>query len=372
MLAHELRNPLAPVMNSLDLLDRMGSPDPQVIEVRQTLRRQLGHLVRIVDDLLDISRITRDRLELRLERIELGAVLRRAVEDTQAMCAARGHELSVALPDAPVFLQADATRLAQVVGNLLNNACKYTPPRGRIALTAAREDDDVCIGVRDNGIGIAPGDLARVFGIFEQVHADERLSQGGLGIGLSLVKRLVEMHGGTVEARSEGVGRGSEFVVRLPVLVEQAEALVPSAEPVAASAPAGAGAGAGAGAAPRRVLVVDDNRDTARSMARLLMLGGHLARTAHDGPEALTAAEQFNPDLVLLDIGLPTMSGYDVCRAIRQRLASRPPLMIALTGWGQDDDRRRSAEAGFDRHLVKPVQFNEVAALLDELRPSAR
>jgi CheY-like chemotaxis protein len=372
-LAHELRNPLAPVMHSLELLDRIGSSEPGVTEARGTIRRQLGHLVRLVDDLLDVSRITRDKLELRRERVELAWVVRRAVEDNHVYCAARGHTLTVALPDEPIALHADATRLVQVVGNLLNNACKYTQPGGRIELVARRDDGGrVCLTVRDNGIGIAADDLPRVFGIFEQVHADGQLSQGGLGIGLSLVKRLVEMHGGSVEAHSDGPGKGSEFVVRLPLFADRADAVErPAAGAGTATAVAGARRGErlSAGAA-RRVLVVDDNKDTARSMARLLMLGGHVARTAHDGPEALTAAEQFNPDLVLLDIGLPSMSGYDVCRAIRLKLADRPPVMIALTGWGQDEDRRRSAEAGFDRHLVKPIQFDKLTALLAELRPA--
>jgi CheY-like chemotaxis protein/anti-sigma regulatory factor (Ser/Thr protein kinase) len=266
-----------------------------------------------------------------------------------------------------VFLYADGTRLVQIVGNLLNNACKYTPSgNGKITLSAGLDGDQVRISVRDNGIGIAKADLPRVFEVFEQLHADTELSQGGLGIGLSLVKRLVEMHGGSVEAHSEGAGQGSEFVVRLPVM--QA-----SHEPGGATdTPPSAAAGTAASQSSRRILVVDDNQDTARSMARLLMLGGHVAQTAHDGPEAVTAAEQFHPDLVLLDIGLPSMSGYDVCRAIRQKLSGRPPLMIALTGWGQDDDRRRSAEAGFDHHLVKPVEYETLTALLEDLEEPER
>jgi CheY-like chemotaxis protein len=318
----------------------------------------MGHLVRLVDDLLDVSRISRDKLELRRQHVELAQVLYGAVADNQPLCAARGHELSIALPAEPLFLHADATRLMQVVGNLLNNACKYTPPGGHIELSARRDGDDVRISVSDDGIGIDPANLPRVFGMFAQVHGDARLSEGGLGIGLSLVKRLIEMHGGSVEARSDGAGKGSEFTVRLPLLVEQPAAETPTAAPVTPPP--------GTEVAPRRVLVVDDNRDTARTMARLLMLGGHVARTAHDGPEALLAAEQFNPEFVLLDIGLPTMSGYDVCRAIRRTLADRPPVMIALTGWGQDEDRRRSDEAGFDHHLVKPVPFETLSTLLAE------
>jgi PAS domain S-box-containing protein len=356
-LAHELRNPLAPVMNSIELLDRIGEQEPLAIKARAMMRRQVRHLTRLVDDLLDISRIARDKLELRRERIELSSVLRGTVEDLRAACAARRQVLSVALPDEPVWLDADPARLAQVVGNLLHNASKYTPEGGQIALSALREGGAVRITVTDNGIGLTPEELSRVFGLFEQVHTAGKMAQGGLGIGLSLVKRLVEMHGGTVEGQSAGRGQGSTFTVRLPL---------PGDVPAAGEA-APQGAAPDGPAAQLRVLVVDDNMDAAESLEEILKILGHRTHTVHDGPEAIEAARRFDPHVVLLDIGLPSMSGYDVCREIRRQRAGQQPLMVALTGWGQDQDRRASAEAGFDHHLIKPVPVDKLGALLEKL-----
>jgi signal transduction histidine kinase len=354
MLAHELRNPLAPLRNALHILrlDPLGGPAAgQALEIAE---RQVGHLARLIEDLLDVSRITRGKIELRKEPVEFGHVIARAVESTGPLFAAGGHTLEVVGPPEPLWLQADPTRLEQVLANLLNNAAKYTEPGGRITLTAGREGQEVVLRVRDTGIGIPADMLERVFDLFTQAHRSLASSyQWGLGIGLALVRRLVELHGGSVQAFSEGPGTGSEFVVRLPL----------QAEPVAVPPESAAGGGRPA-ARPRRVLVVDDNQDAAQSLACLLELEGHEVRTAHDGTAALETARAFPPDVVLLDIGLPGLDGYQVARRLRELLGLEQALLVAVTGYGQEEDRRRAEEAGFDHHLAKPVDLEALHELL--------
>ncbi len=350
-LAHELRNPLAPIRNGLQVLK--AGRDPIAAEAtRAMMERQLGQMVRLVDDLLDVSRINSGKLELRLERVELAAVVRNAVETSRPLIDRHGHELTVTLPADPVPLDADPVRLAQVFSNLLNNAAKYSEPGGRIALTAEVEAGTVAVRVRDDGIGIAPAQLAGVFDIFAQVQTALDKSEGGLGIGLSLVKGLAAMHGGTASVTSGGLGRGSEFVVRLP-LADAATA----ASPVAATEPGRRGAG-------RRVLIVDDNVDSAESLADLLTLSGHEARTAHDGLAGVAAAEAFRPDVVVMDLGMPKLNGYEAARRIRAEPWGAAVVLVAQTGWGSAEDRRKTREAGFDHHLVKPV---DPAAMLKML-----
>ncbi len=352
-LAHELRNPLAPIRNSLQIL-KLSRLDAATAErAREMMERQVQHLVRLVDDLLDVSRVMRGKIVLRPERVELAGVVARAVETVQPLVEAQGHELTVRLPPESLPLEADPVRLAQVVGNLLTNAAKYTEPGGRITLSAGREGAEVVLRVRDTGIGIAPELLPKVFDLFVQADHATTKAQGGLGIGLTLVKSLVEMHRGTVEAHSAGPGRGSEFVVRLPLAAVAPEA--PAADGEARGGPA---------AQRRRVLVVDDNADAAESLALLLGLAGHEARVAHNGPDALRLAESDPPELVFLDLGMPGMDGFQVARRLRQLPGRDGLLLVALTGWGTQEDRRRTAEAGFDRHLVKPVEPQALEELL--------
>jgi PAS domain S-box-containing protein len=354
-LAHELRNPLAPLRNMLEILKRADGEREMKRQALETMERQLGQLVRLVDDLLDLGRINHNRLDLRMETVDLTSVLREAVQACRPLADAAGHEMELALPLEPVHLRADSVRLAQVFGNLLNNACKYTGPRGKIRVTAQRGDSDVVVTVSDTGIGIPPDKLGSIFDMFAQVDRSLEQSQGGLGIGLTLVRRLVEMHGGDVEATSAGTGRGSKFTVRLPVARhETGTAAQPSQAPRQP-------------ALPRRILVVDDNRDAASSLALLLQITGNETHLAHDGSAALAAAERHRPDLVLLDIGLPELNGYEVCRQVRAQPWGREMVMIALTGWGQDEDRRKSREAGFDGHLVKPVDYPALLDLLGSL-----
>jgi PAS domain S-box-containing protein len=350
VLAHELRNPLAPLRNMLEIMKR-GDGDGRLIEEAQsTLERQLGQIVRLVDDLLDVSRISRGKLALRKERVELASVIQQSLEACRPLAESAAHQLDVSLPPEPIYLHADPARLAQVFGNLLNNACKYTEPGGRIWLTAQRRANDVVVNVKDSGVGI-PGDkLASVFEMFAQLDRSLERSQGGLGIGLTLVKRLVELHGGSVAAYSQGPGLGSEFVVRLPIAIEQTSVQTTSAEPAPTTG--------------RRILVVDDNRDAATTLATLLKLTGNQTQTAHDGLEAVEAAETFHPDVILLDIGLPKLNGYDVCRRIRQQPWGKNTVLVALTGWGQDEDRRQSKDAGFDHHMVKPMDLAALTKLL--------
>jgi PAS domain S-box-containing protein len=353
-LAHELRNPMAPMRFALEVMRSEASTSSGDREqARAIIERQLGQLVRLVDDLLDVARISTGKLQLRRQRVELAQIIRSAVETSQPTIAAGGHHLELTLPAAPLFIDADPTRLAQVLLNLLNNAAKYSDSGGRIELSAAAEGEQAVIRVRDNGIGIPRPMLRNIFELFSQVERGEQHSQGGLGIGLTLVKRLVEMHGGQVEAHSEGPGQGSEFVLRLPLRNSAG-----SGEASPSPAPAGQ-----AGRL-RKVLVVDDNRDAATSLAFLLNAIGHEARTAHDGSQALVEAEHFLPDVVVLDIGMPGLNGYEVARRLRAMPALRGLSLIALTGWGQEQDRRRSREAGFDHHLVKPADLGELKRLV--------
>jgi PAS domain S-box-containing protein len=351
-LAHELRNPLAPIRNGLQILKMAGQDGTLLERARTMMDRQLSQMVRLVDDLLDVSRISRNKLDLRKEQVELTQIVASAVETSRPLIEASGHELTVILPAEPVRLDADLTRLAQVFSNLLNNAAKYTDRGGHLRLTAERQGDEVVVVVKDDGVGIPPAMLPRIFDIFTQVDRSLERAQGGLGIGLTLVKRLVQMHDGSVTAHSEGLGRGTELVVRLPVLAEAAEPELPA--DAAVEGPT----------TPHRVLIVDDNRDSALSLSMLLELKGCETQTAHDGVEAVEKAAAYKPDVVLLDIGLPRLNGYEACRAIREQPGGKGVLIVALTGWGQDQDRRKSKEAGFDGHLVKPVDHAALMKLL--------
>jgi PAS domain S-box-containing protein len=390
MLGHELRNPLAPILVSIEVLRRARSGqgfDPkggqgrvvessatlhdtghQVEHALDVLQRQVGHMVRLVDDLLDAGRISLGKIDLRRERVELSSVVYHVVDAVRPISDARNQELTVTLPYAPVYLDADPTRLAQIVGNILNNACKFTPRGGHIWLIVERGDQaaadasmtastrvaqHVVIRVRDTGIGIGAEQLEQVFDMFTQGDTSLERSLTGLGIGLTLVKTLTEMHGGTVAVSSDGVGRGSEFVVRLPIAVD---ADGRSTQPTATASVA---------STPLRILIVDDNRDSVDMLATLLKLTGHETFIAHDGLSAMDAATLCDPDVILLDIGLPGLNGYEVARRIRgQQRESRRPLLVALTGWGQGEDRRRSKEAGFDAHMVKPVDEGVLRRLL--------
>ena len=352
-LAHELRNPLAPIRNGLQLIKLSGA-NGTVERARSMMERQVTQLVRLVDDLLDVSRITRGKIELRRERVGMQAVIDAAVETSHPLIEQAGHELVVTVPDEPIFVDGDATRLAQVVLNLLTNSAKYTHRGGHIRLTVRRDGEAVAVSVADDGIGIPPAMLDKVFVMFAQVDRTLEKTTGGLGIGLSLVKGLVEMHGGTIEARSEGEGKGSEFVVRLPVAVPvadgpdatngQADEVVPSGR--------------------RRVLVVDDNADAADSLGQLLEMLGNEVRTAYDGEAGVGQATEFRPDVVLMDIGMPKLNGYEACRRIREQPWAADMVLVALTGWGQEDDRQKSADAGFDHHLVKPVDPQALMKML--------
>lgn len=359
MLAHELRNPLAPIHNAVQLMRHPQLPSQQLIWARELIERQLGHLTRLVDDLLDVSRITRGKITLNREPIEIATAVTRAVEVVQPMLASQRHDLAIQIGPEPLLVQGDLTRLTQIFGNILSNAIKYTAPGGRIQLSAAALEHDGVIEVRvsDNGIGIEAGALPTVFELFTQLRRADEPPQAGLGIGLALVKRLVELHGGTVEARSDGVGCGSEFVVRLP-LNRDGVGAAPVLQEAATLHP---------GLDRRRILVADDNRDALESLAQLLSLSGHEVYQAADGVEALKEARRSRPDLLLLDIGMPGMDGYEVARRIRLEDWGREPVLVALTGWGQEEDRRRSREAGFDSHWVKPLDLSNLSRLLEML-----
>ena len=357
-LAHELRNPLAPIRNALHLM-REPNGDVHGIEPERAMaERQVVHLARLIDDLMDVARISRGKIELRKETLLLAPVVERAIESVRSALQDRGHELAVHMPAAPITLMADPTRLEQVLGNLLNNSIKYTEPGGKIQVVVERTGAEVLVRVQDSGIGIEPELLPRVFDIFVQADDHRDRSQGGLGIGLSLVRRLVEMHGGNITAQSKGPGTGSEFVVRLPVLADARstrDAPQQEATPGRTTKPP-----------RRRILVVDDNIDAAKSLARLLTrLYDQDVRVSHDGPGALESAAEFRPEVVLLDIGMPGMDGYEVAQRLRQNPDVAPIQIIALTGWGQETDRRRSKEVGFDHHLVKPVDPEILRRYLD-------
>jgi signal transduction histidine kinase len=355
MLSHELRNPLATIRNALSVLRLRAGPDPTLNQAREIIERQTHQLSQLVDDLLDVSRVTSGKVQLRMERLDLSAVVPLAVETARPLIEKRQHRLSVAVAPEPLWVEGDRVRLAQILTNLLTNAAKYTEPGGRIEVTTAAEGCDVVLRVRDNGIGIAPELQPRIFDLFMQAEASSESAQSGLGIGLTLVRRLVELHGGRIDAASPGRGQGSEFTVRLPRKEHvEGEAIPAKGEPAPAASTPVKG---------KRVVVVDDCRDGAESLAMLLRIWGHEVRVAYDGPTALQTVRAEAPDVVLLDIGLPGMDGYQVARRLRELPGDRLTL-VALTGHGQNEDRRRSLEAGFDYHLTKPVDTEALQQLL--------
>jgi len=352
MLGHELRNPLSPILHALHLLRLPRAATKEQDYAKEVIERQVRHLARLVDDLLDVSRINTGKVELRPSNFDLREAAARAIETSRTQIEARNHSLAVELSEEPLPLHADATRLEQVLSNLLNNAAKYTEPGGRIEFQVYREGDEAVVSVRDNGIGMAPEVLARVFDLFAQAEQSLARSQGGLGIGLTLARRLVEMHGGSVQARSEGLGLGSDFAVRLPLATSEPPRPLANRPHSTVHE------------RPSRVLVVDDNVDGARLLAQILDASGHRTNLAHDGMQALAIARDVRPDVILLDIGLPGMDGYEVARRLRETEGLERVLLIALTGYGQERDRVRSAEAGFDHHLVKPVDATSIRELI--------
>jgi signal transduction histidine kinase/CheY-like chemotaxis protein len=350
-LAHELRNPLAPIRTGLDIL-RIRSGDAQATQrATDIMERQLRQMVRLVDDLLDVSRINTGKLAIKMGRVELKAVVNDALEVVRSYIELHGHELAIDLPDRPVFLHGDATRLAQILSNLLNNAAKYTNRGGRVTLAAHVEDRTLVLAVSDTGIGLEPDMLDQVFEMFVQVDSTLERTNAGLGVGLSLTRRLVELHGGTIAAHSAGLGQGSTFTVRLPIVVDP--------EPPKKPTPA-----AFISAETYRILLADDNVDFVNSIGALLSAMGHSVVITHNGPDALTAATRFCPDYAFLDIGLPHMSGYDLARGIRKLACGPETVLVAVTGWGQERDRQLAFEAGFDHHMVKPVRFEQIEEIL--------
>ena len=356
-LAHELRNPLAPIRNGLEVM-KVADPNSETVErVQAMMERQIVHMVRLVDDLLDMSRISRGKIDLHRERVELSSIIDQAIETSCPLIDLAGHELTVTQPPQPIYINADLVRLAQVVSNLLTNASKYSEPGGQIWLTVELQGSDVIVSVKDTGIGISPDMLPHIFDLFTQADGASVRSQGGLGIGLTLVKQLVEMHGGSVRALSRGPDQGSKFVVRLPILIEQ-PGLARSEQTDSELPPS---------ETRRRILIVDDNEDAAWSLELLFQSYGDETQRASDGLAAITAAAAFQPDIVLLDIGLPKLNGYEVARQIREQSWGKDMLLVALTGWGQQEDRRKSSEAGFDAHMVKPIEHTALTQLLAEL-----
>lgn len=352
-LAHELRNPLAPIRNSLNILRMTTSNDPTAERVYEMMERQVNHMVRMVDDLMEVSRITRGLIELRKEEVDLAAIIRSAVETSQPIIEAGEHQLAITLPSEPILLKGDAVRLSQVFANLLNNAAKYTDRGGQIWLSVKQEKNEVVVTVRDTGIGISAPMLPKIFDMFMQADRSTHRSQSGLGIGLTLVKKLVELHDGSISVCSDGPGKGSEFIVRLPVdAIPKERTTKPAVGQRGDRLP------------QRRVLVVDDNKDSAASMGMLLKFLGTDVQVAYDGATALAAIESYRPDVVLLDIGMPGMDGFEVARQVRQRAEFDGTMLIALTGWGQAEDRQRTQMAGFDHHLVKPADITTLQSLL--------
>jgi len=357
-LAHELRNPLAPIRNTLHILRLAESGNSATKQICEMMERQVGHLVRLVDDLMEVSRITRGKIELRMEPVEVAAIIRSAVEASRPLIDESRHQLAISVPPEPLIILGDSVRLSQVVSNLLNNAAKYMDEGGQIWLGAKKLGDHVVLSVRDTGIGIPPEMLPEIFKMFTQVDRAKRQAQGGLGIGLALVRTLVEMHGGEVEAHSLGVGQGSEFSIRLPlskVTSASSRDAASTRTPVLPN---------------HRVLVVDDNRDGAQSLGLLLKLLGAEVQVVHDGAAALEIIPSYAPTVVLLDIGMPGMDGYEVARRIRERPEGRDLMLIALTGWGQEADRQRTSQAGFDHHLLKPADIAALESLLTPMNSS--
>ncbi len=353
-LAHELRNPLAPIRTGLQLVPQVAGDPMQLQRVTSMMERQMSHLVRLVDDLLELSRISTGKLILQRERLDLRRVIRSAVESSGPVVARHGHRLDVALPDEELFVDGDLTRLAQSLSNIVNNSAKYTPNGGRISVVLARAGESAVLTVADNGIGLRPDMLVRVFDMFTQVNRPLERAQDGLGIGLALVRSLISLHGGTVSAQSPGLGAGSTFTITLPLLWSMPTAAVQDDETPRL-------------ATSRRILVVDDNHDAAESMAMLLGSTGHEVRVEHDGHAALRTAVRFQPEALLCDLGMPGMDGYEVARRLRQDKRFADTLLVALTGWGTEHDKERSRAAGFDEHLTKPTSVHAVAALLARL-----
>ncbi|MDB6090232.1 MAG: hypothetical protein JWN85_3016, partial [Gammaproteobacteria bacterium] len=372
MLAHELRNPLAPIHNAIQLMRRKPFVDPQLTWSRDVIERQLAHLTRLVDDLLDVSRITRGKINLNKQVIELATLVARTVETVQPLIDERKHTLTIAIPEEMLAVLGDPTRLTQALGNVLSNAAKYTDGGGRITISAAQIGTEIEIRVRDTGIGIPAELMPMIFKLFTQLDRTYGPAQSGLGIGLALVQRLVEMHGGSVSAHSDGPGRGSEFTIRLPRYTGEG---VGSTQKMRPSNPSTLLEQSMTNAeastrTQRRILVADDNNDALESLATLLELSGHEVYTAPNGAAALETAEQQRPEVALLDIGMPKLDGYEVARRIRAQPWGQRITLVALTGWGQDSDRRRSQEAGFDSHLVKPLDLDKLTDLLAELPAS--
>jgi signal transduction histidine kinase len=359
-LAHELRNPLAPIRSAMQVL-RGADPAARATALAM-MDRQVRHMVRLVDDLLDVSRISRDALQLQRARLDLATVVHAAAEACAPTIAARGHRLETRLPAVAAWVDGDATRLTQVLANLLDNAAKYTPPGGRIGIEVRVDGEHAEVAVTDSGVGIASEMLPRVFDMFARVEPAAAASQGGLGIGLALSRRLVELHGGELVAQSAGPGQGSRFAWRLPRVPAPVQARV--AAPPAAPAVAPSPAPGPAPARSRRILVVDDNVDAAESLAAMLDLDGHRVRAVFDGPSALALAEEMQPEIALLDVGMPGMDGHELARRLGARPWARGLVLVAVTGWGQEGDRRRSAEAGFHHHLVKPVDPADLDAII--------
>jgi len=359
VLAHELRNPLAPIRNSLQILRMTIKEEGPVAGLTEMMERQVNHMVRLVDDLMEVSRITRGKIELRQELLDIATVVRNAVETSQPLIDASRHRLSISMPKELLQVEGDPVRLSQVISNLLNNAAKYTDPSGQLALAVRRNEAHVEIEVGDSGVGIAPEMLPRVFDMFTQVASSTDRAQGGLGIGLTLVKSLVEMHHGSIEARSAGLGCGSQFVIRLPLVSGYSVNDIAAANVSSPAIP------------ERRVLIVDDNRDAAGSLAMLLRLLGATVQVAHNGFDALSQISEFHPAIVVLDLGMPGMDGYEVAREIRRQPQFAQVLLVALTGWAQDEDRLRSQNAGFNLHLTKPADFATFESLLQSLSADA-
>lgn len=360
ILAHELRNPLAPIVNSLQVFKTLGINGEVQRSSLEMIERHVQHLVRLVDDLLDVSRAMRGKIELRQERVDLAAIVMRAVEIAQPLIDAKNHRLEIVIPETSVFLFADPVRLAQSIGNLLTNAAKYTEKSGHIRVSAQEAGNQLILRVSDNGIGIESDMLSNIFDLFVQGDQSTTKSQGGLGVGLTLVRNLIEMHGGTIEAFSAGAGQGSEFVVHLPMLSEATHNPAKSDPDLRVPTPP----------SPMRLLVVDDNMDAANSLSTLLTLQGHEVKVVYSGSEALDVVTSFLPHIVLLDIGMPFMDGYEVSRRLRRMPGLESTVLVALTGWGQDDDRRKSAEVGFDHHLMKPLEMSVLQAILADRKKS--
>jgi CheY-like chemotaxis protein len=359
-LAHELRNPLAPIRGAVHLMQQQKNLSPECTWAIEVIDRQMQHMTRLIDDLMDTARISRNKLDLSLKRIELCDAVRAAIETSEPLIQKAGHRLSVHLPNEPIVLDADLTRLTQVLSTLLNNAAQHMDRGGRIWLTVERQGSDAVVTVRDTGRGISSETLSRVFDIFTQVSESAGKSHGGLGIGLALAKRLVELHGGSIEARSDGSGKGSEFIVRLPIVCNA----------TANDTTANFARDVPTGLMGLRVLVVDDHRDSGDCLSRVMRRAGNDVRLASDGVEAIRVAAAFQPDVILLDIGLPRMNGYEAARHIRRQTWGSKATLIAVTGWGQDGDRQKSKDAGFDHHLVKPVAAETLLKILESPRPT--